>query len=84
MDAKMIGTIILGVIAIVIGVYMGGTVTTAIQTQISTGGSLTATATDFSAARAMATLVPVVYYASLLGLPLGFLYIWFKGRMGGM
>lgn len=81
MDA--VKTLIIGVIGVLVGVVLIGPVTTTVSSLVNTGGSLAATTGDFASSRALVILVPLIFVASVLVIPI--YLIWSKmGKGGGM
>lgn len=68
--------IIVGVIAVIVGVVLIGPVATAVSGLVTGSGALTAT--DFAAAKSLAVLIPLIFVAAIVVLPM--YLIWNKVR----
>lgn len=80
MDA--VRTLIIGVIGVLVGVVLIGPVVTTVTSLTGTGGSLAATTGDFASSRALVILVPLIFVASILVVPI--YLIWSKMKDNGM
>ena len=74
-------TLIIGVIGVLVGVVLIGPVTTTVNTLVSSGGALQASNTDFASSRALVILVPLIFVACILVIPI--YLIWAKMSKNG-
>ena len=75
-------TLIIGVIGVLVGVVLIGPVVTTVNALVGTGGSLASTTGDFASSRALVILVPLIFVASILVIPI--YLIWSKMKGSGM
>ena len=74
-------TLIIGVIGVLVGVVLIGPVTTTVQSLTGTGGALASSTGDFASSRALVILVPLIFVACVLVIPI--YLIWSKMSKGG-
>ena len=75
-------TLIIGVIGVLVGVVLIGPVVTTVNQLVSGSGTLASTTGDFASSRALVILVPLIFEASILVVPI--YLIWSKMKSNGM
>lgn len=74
-------TLIIGVIGVLVGVVLIGPVTSTVNSLISAGGVLESSTGDFASSRALVVLVPLIFVACILTIPI--YLIWQKMKSNG-
>ena len=77
-------TLIIGVIGVLVGVVLIGPVTTTVQSLVSSTGALASTETDFASSRALVILVPLIFVACILVIPIYLIWSKMSKNGGGM
>ena len=75
-------TLIIGVIGVLVGVVLIGPVVTTVNQLVTGTGVLSSSSGDFASSRALVILVPLIFVASILVVPI--YLIWSKMKSNGM
>ena len=75
-------SLIIGVIGVLVGVVLIGPVVTTVNGLVGSGGVLSSATGDFASSRALVILVPLIFVACILVVPI--YLVWSKLKSNGM